>query len=112
MEKVYEICPHCDSETEIEITGGKCKHCHKFILPCSVCDTDIVKCERCAKEKKYYKVASQISYKIAESRLDSVDRKIALIYYKSYSEKNFYDFCVIPKNTELLKTTNKKGEIK
>ena len=53
MNKNYkgtEWCPHCEYETEfifnpemdVDIT---CSHCGKKIMPCSLCNTDIINCE-------------------------------------------------------------------
>ena len=47
MENVYEWCDNCGQETKISNKGGKCKCCNKFLLPCSLCDMDKVKCNNC-----------------------------------------------------------------
>lgn len=33
-----ELCPHCGRETSIPMAGGRCEHCGKWALPCSMCD--------------------------------------------------------------------------
>ena len=37
-EKTFELCPVCDSEIEIPVTGGYCSECGHWCLPCSMCD--------------------------------------------------------------------------
>lgn len=43
----FEWCDECGQESEILINGGKCEHCGKFLLPCSMCDMDKVNCQNC-----------------------------------------------------------------
>ena len=38
-ETTQEICPECDNEVEIPVTGGHCPECGKWVIPCSMCDT-------------------------------------------------------------------------
>lgn len=42
-----EWCSNCENETEIELEGGHCKHCGKWLKPCSMCDMDKVNCTLC-----------------------------------------------------------------
>lgn len=43
----YEWCNVCGQTTKILSTGGKCEHCGKFLLPCSLCDMNKVNCKKC-----------------------------------------------------------------
>lgn len=43
----FEWCDECGQESEISVYGGKCEHCGKFLLPCSMCDMDKVNCQNC-----------------------------------------------------------------
>lgn len=52
FKKIIELCPYCGEERRISINGGNCKHCKKFILPCSNCDMDKVNCTQCKFENK------------------------------------------------------------
>lgn len=45
--EIIEWCDNCCMETEISVNGGNCKHCGKFLLPCSLCDNDKVNCNDC-----------------------------------------------------------------
>lgn len=49
--EIYEWCDNCGMETKIGENGGKCEHCGKFLLPCSLCDMDIVDCNKCPYKK-------------------------------------------------------------
>lgn len=36
--KVYELCPHCENEVKIPVSGpSHCPVCDKIILPCAMC---------------------------------------------------------------------------
>ena len=36
--KVYELCPHCENEVKIPVSGpSHCPICDKIILPCAMC---------------------------------------------------------------------------
>ena len=48
----FEWCDNCGQETEISSVGGYCKCCGKFLIPCSLCDMDKVKCENCKFKKR------------------------------------------------------------
>lgn len=47
-EQIYEICPHCDEEVQLEskFEAQVCPSCLKIILPCSIC-THKENCENC-----------------------------------------------------------------
>ena len=49
MEKVYEHCPHCDSDVllDAEFRIQTCPNCGEKIKPCALCDMDSVKCSEC-----------------------------------------------------------------
>lgn len=47
IDTTFEWCDECGQESEISINGGKCEHCGKFLLPCSMCDMDKVNCQNC-----------------------------------------------------------------
>ena len=49
---IFEWCDNCGNESEISRFGGYCEHCGKFLLPCSQCDMNKVKCENCEFEKR------------------------------------------------------------
>lgn len=42
-----EWCDKCGQENEISSSGGYCKHCGKWLRPCSICDMNIVDCNFC-----------------------------------------------------------------
>lgn len=43
-----EWCPYCENEVVIPVCGESlCPVCGKPIVPCSMCDSDIVDCSRC-----------------------------------------------------------------
>lgn len=50
--KIIEWCNWCGNETEINYNGGKCTHCGKYLLPCSLCDMDKVNCNNCIYERR------------------------------------------------------------
>lgn len=52
MEKTFEWCDECGMETEINENGGHCEYCGKFLLPCSLCDMNKVKCNECKFKKE------------------------------------------------------------
>lgn len=46
-----EWCPHCENEVAIKAYGvSKCPECGKKILPCSMCDSDLIDCNHCPYE--------------------------------------------------------------
>lgn len=48
-----EWCPCCDTEVVIPSFGVSfCPNCGERILPCSMCDTDYIDCNRCPYEKR------------------------------------------------------------
>lgn len=49
----FEACPDCGEVTEIEEHGGYCSCCKRYLLPCSLCDMNVVKCNNCKFKKKY-----------------------------------------------------------
>lgn len=54
MAKVTELCPYCDQEIKLEPRMHvlqRCPKCGAPIRACSLCDCDIVDCDKC--EKKY-----------------------------------------------------------
>lgn len=51
LDTTFEWCDNCGQETEISINGGKCEHCGKFLLPCSMCNMDEVVCSNCKFER-------------------------------------------------------------
>jgi predicted RNA-binding Zn-ribbon protein involved in translation (DUF1610 family) len=40
MEKIYELCPHCENEVELDndFVVQECPECKHPILPCSICE--------------------------------------------------------------------------
>lgn len=50
---VYEWCPHCEIEVKLDAILKKqiCPNCGEIILPCALCDCDVVKCAECPIEK-------------------------------------------------------------
>lgn len=47
---IIEWCPHCETEVEIPAhlcITQTCPNCGKEILPCSLCNNDIVNCREC-----------------------------------------------------------------
>lgn len=52
MEKVYEMCPHCDTEVELdaELKVQKCTNCGKYIVTCSMCPNILGEGYRCTKD--------------------------------------------------------------
>ena len=64
--QVTERCPHCGEEVDLDAVFEPqlCPNCMNVFLPCSLCDTDKVKCSECpleslrkeieAKIKKYF----------------------------------------------------------
>ena len=60
----WEMCPNC--ETEQPLVNGfvvhTCIECGEPLLPCSMCDMDVVKCSECPfKNNDYDKEESNIS---------------------------------------------------
>lgn len=49
--KITEYCPYCNSEQEIDINGGKCNGCGRFLKPCCLCNNDVVNCQKCENDK-------------------------------------------------------------
>ncbi len=52
--KVWELCPHCEEEVELDAVKCKlqrCPNCGRMIKPCSMCDMDKCDCSRC--DKRY-----------------------------------------------------------
>lgn len=47
--KITEWCQYCDTEVELDnvFKVHVCPNCGARILPCSVCDWDVVKCNKC-----------------------------------------------------------------
>jgi predicted RNA-binding Zn-ribbon protein involved in translation (DUF1610 family) len=54
FEKVYELCPCCLYEVELEAKFKKqiCPKCKKEILPCAMCLPDEVDCSKCPLDKE------------------------------------------------------------
>lgn len=50
---VYEWCPHCETEVKLDVILKKqiCPNCGESILPCALCDCDVVKCSKCPIDK-------------------------------------------------------------
>lgn len=50
---VYEWCPHCEIEVKLDAILKKqiCPNCGEMILPCALCDCDVVKCTECTMGK-------------------------------------------------------------
>lgn len=56
MKKIIEWCSNCDQEVKIDaipFIAQKCPNCGALIRACSLCDCDVVDCDKC--EKKYKK---------------------------------------------------------
>lgn len=49
---VYEWCPHCETEVKLDAILKKqvCPNCGEIILPCALCNCDVVKCTECPTE--------------------------------------------------------------
>ena len=48
--KVWELCPHCEEEVELEAVKcvlQKCPNCGRMIRACSMCDPDKCDCSKC-----------------------------------------------------------------
>lgn len=52
VNKIFEYCPFCNDESIIDEDGGNCKHCGKYLKPCSLCDMDKVNCNNCKFDKE------------------------------------------------------------
>ena len=50
-DEIIEWCDKCGMESVISNNGGYCKHCGKYLLPCSLCDMDKVDCDNCKYKK-------------------------------------------------------------
>lgn len=45
---ITEWCSHCENEVEIPADRpSSCPECGESILPCCMCDMDIVNCNQC-----------------------------------------------------------------
>ena len=53
LNHVYEWCPHCETEVKLDAKLKKqtCPNCGETILPCALCDYDVVKCAECPIDK-------------------------------------------------------------
>ena len=51
-----ELCPNCGKENEFKYIGRAaiyfCQHCRETLIPCSLCDMDIVNCDECKANRK------------------------------------------------------------
>ena len=53
-ELTTEWCPHCNTEVDIPVIGeSHCPNCGELIVPCNMCDSDIVNCSECVWRCKY-----------------------------------------------------------
>lgn len=52
--KITEWCQHCDTEVELDnvFKVHVCPNCGARILPCSMCDWDVEKCNKCPLSKQ------------------------------------------------------------
>ena len=51
---VYELCSCCNTEVKLyaAFESQNCPNCGERILPCALCDCDVVDCTKCPLEKE------------------------------------------------------------
>lgn len=64
MDKIYEMCPHCNDEVELEeyFDVQICPSCGRPILPCSMCYTCIGWNTGCQLREKQMQVERELGF--------------------------------------------------
>ena len=65
MDKIYELCPHCEYEVELDFRFEVqiCPECGQPILPCSICETCLGWPTNCPLRQEQMRLEEQLGFK-------------------------------------------------